>query len=103
MRIPYFPGCTLYDKAKNFDQSARVAAAALDIQMDEMQDWQCCGALHSQITDNLMGLVAPTRILSDARHEGDKLVTLCSFCYNTLKRVNRVVQNDGEKRGKPNT
>ncbi len=103
MRIPYFPGCTLYAKAKNFDQSARIAAAALDIQMDEMKDWQCCGALHSQVTDNLMGLVAPTRILSDARQESDKLVTLCSFCYNTLKRVNRVIQNDGEKRVKLNT
>lgn len=103
MRIPYFPGCTLYAKAKNYDQSARVAAAALDIQMDEMKEWQCCGALHSQVTDNLMGLVASTRILSDARRESDKLVTLCSFCYNTLKRVNRVVQTDAEKRVKLNT
>jgi heterodisulfide reductase subunit B len=103
MRLPYFPGCTLYSKAKNYDESARVAAAALDIQMDEMKDWQCCGALYSQVTDNLMGLVASARILSDARQGSDKLVTLCSFCYNTLKRVNHVIQNDGEKRVKLNT
>ena len=99
MRIPYFPGCTLHSKAQSFDASARAAAQALDIVMEELPEWTCCGATFSMSADSAMGLVAPTRILASAKEAG-KLLTLCSFCYNTLKRTNRVIATDAERRRK---
>ena len=102
MRLPYFPGCTLHSKAQNFDASARAAAQALDIVMEELPEWTCCGATFSMSADSVMGLVAPTRILASAKDAG-KLLTLCSFCYNTLKRTNRVIATDAEKRRKVTT
>ncbi len=83
MRIPYFPGCTLHAKAIGFDASARTAAQALGITFEELPEWTCCGATFSMAADSSMGLVAPTRILASAKEAG-KLLTLCSFCYNTL-------------------
>lgn len=102
MRLPYFPGCTLHRKAKNFDASARAAAQALGIIMEELPEWTCCGATFSMSADSAMGLVAPTRILASAKEAG-KLLTLCSFCYNTLKRTNRVIATDAEQRRKVTT
>ena len=102
MRIPYFPGCTLHSKARSFDASARAAAQALDIIMEELPEWTCCGATFSMSADSAMGLVAPTRILASAKEAG-KLLTLCSFCYNTLKRTNRVIATDAEQRRKVTT
>jgi heterodisulfide reductase subunit B len=102
MRIPYFPGCTLHSKARNFDASARAAALALDIVMEELPEWTCCGAAFPMAADSAMGLVAPTRILASAKEAG-KLLTLCSFCYNTLKRTNRVLTTDAERRRKVTT
>jgi heterodisulfide reductase subunit B len=99
VRIPYFPGCTLHSKAQNFDASARAAAQALDIVMEELPEWTCCGATFPMAADSTMGLVAPTRILASAKEAG-KLLTLCSFCYNTLKRTNRVIATDAERRRK---
>jgi heterodisulfide reductase subunit B len=99
VRIPYFPGCTLHSKAQSFDASARAAAQALDIVMEELPEWTCCGATFSMSADSAMGLVAPTRILASAKEAG-KLLTLCSFCYNTLKRTNRVIATDAERRRK---
>jgi heterodisulfide reductase subunit B len=99
MRLPYFPGCTLHSKAQNFDASARAAAGALDIFLDELPDWTCCGATFSMSADSAMGLAAPTRILASAKEAG-KLLTLCSFCYNTLKRTNHVIKTDPERRAK---
>jgi heterodisulfide reductase subunit B len=98
MTLTYFPGCTLHRRARGFDLSARWAAQALGIELEELPEWQCCGGLIPQIEDGLMGLVAPVRILADARPHGDRLLTLCSFCYNTLKRANRIVREDEEKR-----
>lgn len=102
VRIPYFPGCTLHSKARCFDASARAAAQALDIIMEELPEWTCCGATFSMSADSVMGLVAPTRILASAKGAG-KLLTLCSFCYNTLKRTNRVIATDAERRRKVTT
>lgn len=101
-RLPYFPGCTLHSKARSFDASARAAARALGIVLDELPEWTCCGATFPMAADSAMGLVAPTRILASARAAG-RLLTLCSFCYNTLKRTNRALGMDAERRRKVTT
>lgn len=87
MGIPYFPGCTLSTKAKNFDQSGRAVAAALGMPLDELADWQCCGATFPLAADNAMALIAPTRILIQAEQQGNRVATLCAICYNVLKRT----------------
>jgi len=42
-----------------------------------------------------MNLIAPSRILKDVRDSGrDILITICDFCYNTLKRTNYNIKSD---------
>ena len=95
MKLFYYPGCTLKSKALAFDQSARATAGALGIELVEMENFTCCGALYPQTTENLMPLLAPARILVQAQRMGSEhLMTLCSFCYNTLKRANKTLKED---------
>lgn len=103
MKPIYYPGCTLHEKAKELDDGARKAAAALKIEFTELPIWTCCGAAYPLSDDTVMGMVAAARILSNARKHGDTLVTLCSFCYNVLKRVNNTIKTNPEKRAKLNT
>lgn len=99
MKLFYYPGCTLKSKALAFDQSARASATALGIELVEMEDFTCCGALYPQTTENLMPLLAPARILVQAQRMGsDRLMTLCSFCYNTLKRANKTLKENVQTR-----
>lgn len=104
MKAPYFPGCTLYNKAKGLDSSTRTSLAALGVELVELPQWTCCGTVFPLAQDNYMGMVAAARILADAAEEegGGRLVTVCSFCYNVLKRVNFVVRHDLEARQKLN-
>jgi len=83
----YFPGCTLRTVAKDFDRSAKACARALGFELKEMEDWLCCGAVLSNVDDNLMTKAGPNRILARAHQESDTLVTLCAGCYNVLKRT----------------
>jgi heterodisulfide reductase subunit B len=98
----YFPGCTLYTKAKSFDRTARDCSPLLGFQLKELNNWVCCGAAFPLATDNLMALLPPARILANAREEGTTLTTLCSVCFNVIKRTNRLLREDGEKRDKIN-
>jgi len=83
----YFPGCTLRTMAKDFDASAKATARALGFELKEMDGWLCCGAVFSNVNDNLMTRAGPNRILSRAQKEGNTLATLCAGCYNVLKRT----------------
>jgi heterodisulfide reductase subunit B len=99
MKISYYPGCTLKTKAKNLDQAAVASLEALGIEVKEIDRWNCCGAVHSLTADDLIHQVGPVRNLVRAKEQGaEKLVTLCSMCYNTLARANMIMKNDKEKR-----
>ncbi|MEJ2528654.1 MAG: CoB--CoM heterodisulfide reductase iron-sulfur subunit B family protein [Gammaproteobacteria bacterium] len=104
IRIPYYPGCTLKTKALGFERSAMDCARAIGFELDELKEWNCCGASFPLIDSNLMGLAGPTNVLIEAEnHCRDKgidprVITLCSFCYNTLKRTGYAFNKKPEKR-----
>jgi len=96
----YFPGCTLYTKAKNLDTAARECAKLVGLELRELPNWTCCGAAFPLATDNLMALLPPSRILANAMKEGENLTTLCSVCFNVLRRTLHLLKTDVEKREK---
>ncbi len=98
MKLSYFPGCTLKTKAKNLDMSTVSAMAALDIELEDLPRWNCCGTVYSFADDDLMHQIAPIRNMVRTQEAGgDKLVTVCSFCYNTLKRANLLMKDAPDK------
>jgi heterodisulfide reductase subunit B len=99
MKVSYYPGCTLKTKAKNLDDAAMASMAALGIELEELPRWNCCGAVHSLADDDLIHQVAPVRDLIRVKEQGrDKVLTLCSMCYNSLARANELMREDEEKR-----
>lgn len=99
MKISYYPGCTLKTKAKNLDVAALASLQKLGVEVEELDRWNCCGAVYSLTDDDLIHMVGPVRNLVRAKEQGaDKLVTLCSMCYNTLARANELMKNDEVKR-----
>ena len=98
MKLSYYPGCTLKTKASELEKSAIAAMTALGIEAEELERWNCCGTVYSFAGDDLMHHLASVRNLIRVQEQGnDKVVTLCSFCYNTLKRVNLLMKNEPDK------
>ena len=102
MKICYYPGCTLRTKAKELDRMACDAAAALGIELREVPEWQCCGGVYPTPTDAVATRLSSVRALMAAREAGTPLVTVCSACYNVIKRVNEDMKNNEEIRNKVN-
>ena len=111
MRIPYYPGCSPKTSAKNLESSAVAVAKALGVELVELPRWNCCGAVTSLTSDDLIHHVAAIRNLIRVQEMNEKeivkneyrLVTLCDMCYNTLKRSNLFVREDPERLTKINT
>jgi heterodisulfide reductase subunit B len=103
MKLTYYPGCTLKNKAENFESSAIFALNHLGIEVQELPRWNCCGTVFSLTTDDLMHHLAPIRNLIRVKEvNSDKVMTLCSMCFNTLKRANEYIKNDQEALDKLN-
>jgi heterodisulfide reductase subunit B len=103
MKISYFPGCTLKTMAKNFEDSAIASLSFLGLEMVELSRWNCCGTVYSLTSDDLIHQVAPIRNLIRVKEARDtRVVALCSMCYHTLKRANKLVKEDQEKLDKLN-
>ena len=92
MKFSYYPGCTLKTKGKDLDLYGRQAAACLGVELAEVENWQCCGAVYPQAEDEIATKLSAIRTLTAARDAGGKLITLCSACHHVLKRVNHDMQ-----------
>ena len=96
MTYAYFPGCTLKTKGKDLDRYARASAGALGFTLEEIPQWQCCGAVYPMAKDEIATRLSSVRALASAKEQGRELVTLCSACHHVIKRINRDVQTDAE-------
>jgi heterodisulfide reductase subunit B len=94
----YFPGCSLKQEAREFERSGIAVMQALGFPLVELERWNCCGTVFSLTQDDLMHQVGPGRILIRAQEAGGhELVTLCSMCFNTLKRAQRFLVEDPDR------
>jgi heterodisulfide reductase subunit B len=98
MIYSYYPGCTLKDRAKEMDKHARASAAALGIELREIPQWQCCGAVYPQASDEIASRLSAVRALMNT--EEGKLVTMCSACHHVIKRTNYDWNRDADFRMK---
>ncbi len=95
MKYGYYPGCTLKTHAKDFEKAAIEAYKKIGIELKEMDKWYCCGTVYSLAKDNIIYKVASIRNLIKAQQQGfDKLVALCSMCYNTLRQAQEFMKEE---------
>ncbi len=92
----------MHNQSQSFRDSTISTARELEIELEELPDWYCCGAVYPLRSEDLISLLSPTRNLMGAKKEGKELVTLCSACYQVLKRTNYLILNDADKREKLN-
>ena len=102
MKYSYYPGCTLKTKATKLDKYARLCALALGFELEEIENWQCCGGVYPLGSDEIATKLSSVRALNEAKEKGQDLVTLCSACHHVIKRVNDDMKNVADIRVRAN-
>lgn len=96
MKVSYYPGCTLRNKAKDLDRYARECAAILGFELCEIEDWQCCGGVYTDNAHELATKLSSVRALKAAKDANCPLITVCSACHNVIKRTNAMMRNPAD-------
>jgi heterodisulfide reductase subunit B2 len=80
MKLAYYPGCVSRSTGKDMDESTRAVCRALGIELEELEDWNCCGATHVSNELVATGLAARNMAQTDL-----EIMTACSICYSNLR------------------
>ena len=90
MRYLYYPGCSAEATGKAYDVSTRAVFAKLGVELEELDDWNCCGATSYFSVREMESFAIAARNLSIAQKQGDDdLCVICNACYTTLAKTNR--------------
>jgi heterodisulfide reductase subunit B len=101
MKLGYYPGCSLNGTAKEFNSSLMEVFSALDIDLEELNDWSCCGATSAHVTSHILSVALPARNLMIAKKQGfEELLAPCAACYSRLVSSQRELKLDEKMRMK---
>lgn len=101
MKIGFYPGCSLKGTSSEYAQSTLALAKAFDINLIEIEDWNCCGATAAHNLNHELAVALPARILALAEKQGlQDVVVPCAACYNRLSVAQHDLNNNEKLRNK---
>lgn len=98
MKLGFFPGCSAEGTALEYGQSVRVCADLLDIDLIELEDWNCCGASSGHTTDADLALALPARNIAIAEKMALPITVCCAACYLRLKITEHELRKNPARR-----
>jgi len=85
----YYPGCSADATAVGLGLSAKAITKPLDMELIDLEDWNCCGSTPYGSLDEVESIAVAARNLALAEKTGFDMVTPCSSCFVTLSRANQ--------------
>lgn len=88
MKYAYYPGCSLKGTGRAYEESLLPVMKHLGVELQELDDWNCCGATAYMAVDEGKACVAAARNLAIAEKTGlQQMVAPCSACYLVLNKA----------------
>jgi heterodisulfide reductase subunit B len=99
-KVAYYPGCALEGTAHAYDVSTRAVGKALGLELEEVPDWNCCGAMEVKNVDPKVQTYLSSRVMAIAAHEmkADVVMSPCNGCYHNLKKAEHDLAHDDASR-----
>ena len=97
MKTGIYPGCSLNGSSRDYNESVFALAEAFGLKLEQVPDWNCCGATAAHNLNKDLSLALPARILSLAEQNGmDDIIVPCAACYNRLTVTKNELKKDPE-------
>jgi len=95
MEIAYYPGCSLHASSQLYDIQSKLVFKKLNVDLREIEDWNCCGATSASKTNDFLSVALPARNLGIADATGlSEILIPCSSCYSRTLVSQKRLQED---------
>jgi len=98
--VAYYPGCALEGSGHPYNRSTRALARKLGLTLEDVPDWNCCGAMEVKNIDPKIQTYLSARVLAQTRHalRQDVVMAPCNGCYHNLKKAEYDLAHDAASR-----
>ena len=97
MRVTYYPGCSLEGTARDYADSIHGVCESMGVELQEVPDWNCCGATAAHSIDHRASVELPGRNLEMAEEVGNPdMLVPCPLCFNRLKSAAHEIEKGSE-------
>ena len=103
MELSYYPGCTAHSTAIEYEKSIEAVLKVLGIEINELEDWNCCGSGPAKNISEDLVINLSARNIKIAERTGKDLLVPCAGCYNSLKKSEYALKNSNKKEEIENT
>jgi len=88
-KVAYYPGCALEGSGGPYDRSTRVLVKALGLEMENLRDYNCCGAMEVKNIHPMLQTYLSARNMAIASEQMglDTVMAPCNGCYHNLKKA----------------
>lgn len=94
-KMAYYPGCSMDGLGKAYQKSTEVVFGDLDIPMNRIKDYNCCGSVEVKNISYDLSVFLPSRNLALAKEMGAQTVIApCNGCVYALARANKSIMED---------
>jgi heterodisulfide reductase subunit B len=99
-RVAYYPGCALEGTGHAYNRSTKAIGSALGLALDEVKNWNCCGAMEVKNIEPAVQTYLSSRVMSIAANEMGARVVMapCNGCYHNLKKAEHDLAHDAGSR-----
>jgi heterodisulfide reductase subunit B len=95
MKFTYYPGCSLQGTAKDYAESVAGICDFLGMELEEIPDWNCCGATAAHSIHHQSGIALAARnLIQAAKLPHQEMLVPCPMCFNRLKTAVHVLKQD---------
>jgi len=103
MKYLYYPGCSLKSTGKPYEESILSVFRVLDVEIEELKDWNCCGATQYMAVDEMKSFSLCARNFALAvkqyapgKNEPVQIIAPCSACYSLLLKSQHYINENPE-------
>ncbi len=95
-KVAYYPGCALEGTAHAYNRSTQAVGRALGLDLVEVDNWNCCGAMEVKNIDPKLQTYLSSRVMSIAAEQMnmDVVMAPCNGCYHNLKKAEYDLAHD---------
>ncbi len=88
-KVAYYPGCALEGTGGPYDRSTRALVSELSLEMENLRDYNCCGAMEVKNVHPMLQTYLSARNLAIATEQMgfDTVMAPCNGCYHNLKKA----------------
>ncbi len=98
-KVAYYPGCALEETGHAYNRSTKELGKALGLELVELENWNCCGAMEVKNLDPKLQTYLSARNLAIAGKMGfDTVMAPCNGCYHNLKKAEYDLGHDAGSR-----